>query len=227
VDAAVRGRGIEVLNFGFPGNNWAEHVKTLERRILRLRPDFVLLQWGINDIELDRDVLARPKIPLLLPSPAVHEWFSDRSAFYTILNAQWNRFQVRHQAGESYPAYMTRLYSDPNSEGAVRAEMLMRGFIELARKRGAGVGILLFPDPADSLGEDYPYRFLHDRVLETCVKEQIECVDLLPRLALVEDRRTLWASPLDSHPSGLANQIAAQEILATFARKWGHDRAGL
>ncbi len=43
---AVRGRGIEVLNVGFPGNNWTEHVQTLERRVLRLRPDVVLLQWG-------------------------------------------------------------------------------------------------------------------------------------------------------------------------------------
>jgi hypothetical protein len=224
VSAAVAGRGIEVLNFGFPGNNWNEHVKTLDRRILRLRPDFVLLQWGINDIELDRDVLARPRIPLLVPRPALHDWLSDHSAFYTILNAQWNRYQVRRQVGESYTAYMTRLYSDPNSEGAVHAETQMRRFIELCRNRGVDVGILLFPDGAESLGDDYPFRFLHDRVLAICKDEQIQCVDLLPRLAQVPDRWSLWASPLDAHPSALANHIAAQEILATFAKTWGHDR---
>jgi hypothetical protein len=227
VGEAVRGRGIEVLNFGFPGHNWDDHVKTLERRILRLRPAFVLLQWGINDVELDRDVNRRPAIPSLLPHAPLHGWLSDNSAFYTIMNAQWNRFQVRRQVGESYTGYLTRLYSDPNSEGAVHAEAQMRRFVELCRKRGAGVGILLFPDAAESLGDGYPFRFLHDRLLEDCKKEGIECVDLLPRLAQVEDRFTLWASPLDAHPSSLANQIAAEEILATFARSWGFDHSGV
>jgi hypothetical protein len=97
----------------------------------------------------------------------------------------------------------------------------MRRFLELCRSGGVGVGLVLFPDAAVSLGADYAYRFLHERTLATCAAEGVPCVDLLPRFAAVSDRFTLWASPLDAHPSVLANQIAADAILATFAPRWG------
>ena len=221
VGAAVHDRGIEVLNFGYPGNNWPEHVKTLERRVLRLRPDYVLLQWGTNDVELDRDVAGRPLVPPLIGRRDWHEAFYRQSALYTLLNAQWIRLQLTRQMGDTYPAYMARLYGDARSDGAVQADALMRRFLELCRSRGVGVGIVLFPDAAVSLGADYAYRFLHERTLATCAAEGVPCVDLLPRFAAVSDRLTLWASPLDAHPSILANQIAADEILATFAPHWG------
>ena len=220
--AALRPRGIEVLNFGFPGNNWPEHVKTLERRILRLRPDFVLLQWGINDVELDSDVAARPLAPPLIANRAWHDALHERSALYTMLNAQWVRTQLTREMGDAYPGYMTRLYADPGSPGAVQAATLMRRFIALARARNVGVGVLLFPDATVSLGPDYPYRFLHERVQAICDDEHTPCVDLLPRLAVIPDRFTLWASSLDAHPSILANQIAAQAIEQTLAPQWGH-----
>ena len=221
VGAAVHNRGIEVLNFGYPGNNWPEHVKTLERRVLRLRPDYVLLQWGTNDVELDRDVAGRPLVPPLIGRRDWHEALYRQSALYTLLNAQWIRLQLTRQMGDTYPAYMARLYGDARSDGAVQADALMRRFLELCRSRGVGVGLVLFPDAAVSLGADYPYRFLHARTLATCAAEGVTCVDLLPRFAAVSDRLTLWASPLDAHPSILANQIAADEILATFAPHWG------
>ena len=218
---ALRPRGIEVLNLGFPGNNWPEHVKTLERRVLRLKPDFVLLQWGTNDVELDRDVAGRPAIPPILPNGALHESLYRVSALYTMLNAQWIRVQLMRQMGDTYQGYMARLYGDPQSEGAVRAAALMRRFIELCRSRGIGVGIVMFPDAGVSLGAGYPYRFLHERVQAICVEQAVQCVDLLPAFAPVEGRHALWASPLDSHPNALANRLAASEILAAFAPAWG------
>lgn len=219
--AALHDRDIEVLNFGFPGNNWPEHVKTLERRVLRLRPDFVLLQWGTNDVELGRDVAGRPRIPPLVRNRAWHEWLYSQSALYTMLNAQWIRLQLTRAMGDTYPGYMRRLYADPASDGAVQAAALMRRFIELCVSRGVGVGLVLFPDAAVSFGDDYPYRFLHDRVLAICAEKGIQCLDLLPVLARVPDRRTLWVTPLDSHPSPLANRIAADEIRRAFGPAWG------
>lgn len=220
LDAALRTRGVEVLNFGFPGNNWPEHVTTLERRVLRLRPNFVLLQWGINDIERDQDVAKRPALPPLIPSRSLHEALYARSALYTLLNAQWTRLQVARQMGDTYANYMTRLYADPQSEGSLLAASFARRFVELCRERGVPVGIVMFPDAGVDLGADYPYVFLHERTLALCTEQGIPCVDLLPQYRLVENRQSLWASPLDSHPSALANQIAADAIMATWAARW-------
>ena len=58
--AALSERRVQVLNFGFPGNNWPDHVATLERRVLRLKPDFVVLQWDTNDVEIEIEGVSRP-----------------------------------------------------------------------------------------------------------------------------------------------------------------------
>ena len=53
--------GYEVLNFGAPGANTPQHLYTLRARVLPADPDFVLLQWFVNDIEGD-SVEGRPLI---------------------------------------------------------------------------------------------------------------------------------------------------------------------
>lgn len=221
IGAALGGRGIEVLNFGFPGNNWPEHVRTLERRVLRLRPDFVLLQWGTNDVELDGDVKRRPMVVHPVADRARHEWLLARSALYGLIDAQWTRLRPWTTRPEAYDVYMMRLYGDAASPGAVQAETLMRRFLGLCRERGVGVGLVLVPDAAVSLGADYPYRVLHERVAAICTETGVSCPDLLPVFAQVPNRFTLWVSPLDSHPSIVANEMIADAVLRTFAESWG------
>ncbi len=99
--ARPRHRGAQ---FRLSRQQLAEHVKTLERRVLRLRPDFVLLQWGTNDVELDRDVAGRPLVPPLIGRRDWHEALYRHSALYTLLNAQWIRLQLTRQMGDTYPA---------------------------------------------------------------------------------------------------------------------------
>jgi len=41
----------------------------------------------------------------------------------------------------------------------------MHRFADLCRERGVGLGIVLVPDAAVPLGDDYPYRFMHDQTL--------------------------------------------------------------
>lgn len=216
----LRDRGVEVLNFGFPGNNWPEHVRTLETRVLRLRPDFVLLQWGSNDIELDRDVAGRPRIPPIITNRARHEWVYEHSALYTIVNARWIGYRLQQAMGDTYDRYLARLYSDPGSEGARDADRLMRRVIALCRERHVGLGLVLVPDAAVPLGDDYPYRFMHDQVHGICRAEGVACEDLLPDFAALPDRYVLWVTPLDSHPSVRANRMIADRIMTAFAAGW-------
>ena len=56
-----------------PGNNTPHHLETLRSRVLPRIPDFVLLQWFVNDIEGD-DLAGRPRHGTLAPHPAVHRW---------------------------------------------------------------------------------------------------------------------------------------------------------
>lgn len=223
VGDALAGRRVEVLNFGVPGNNWPEHVALLEKRVLRLRPDFVLLQWGTNDVELDADIRRRPLPEHPVANREWHEWLLARSAFYILLDSRWPALTPWRPQPEPYESYMARLYADPASDGARQAEALMRRFIALCRERGVEVGLVLVPDSGVDLGAGYPYRFLHDRVAALCRDLAVPCRDLLPAFSAVPDRFGLWVSPFDSHPSVLANRLIADEVLAGFAPGWGHS----
>jgi hypothetical protein len=57
-------------------------------------------------------------------------------------------------------------------------------------------------------------------VLATCDEMQLTCIDLREDFAAIKDRRTLWASRLDHHPSARANAIAAEKILTTYSGLW-------
>jgi hypothetical protein len=84
---------IEVLNFGTAGANTPEHLATVSKLLPEVHPDFVLLQWYVNDVE-DDDSAGRPRSSPLMPIRAWHNWLNDHSALYTIANMQWAETQV-------------------------------------------------------------------------------------------------------------------------------------
>jgi hypothetical protein len=120
----------------------------------------------------------------------------------------------------SYPDYLKRRLGDPQSEDSRKDRAALERLIALCRSRGIAVGMVLFPDAGYELGPEYPFAYLHERVLEICHSERIVCVDLWPEFAKVKDRRTLWVNPLDHHPSAQANMIAAVAILNAFGESW-------
>lgn len=205
---------VQVLNFGMPGNNTPQHNATIRHDVLRLAPDFILIQWFVNDVEGDNST-GRPSFSNVMPVSALHEQLYRKSALYTLLNMRWTQFQAERSGG-TYDEYMTRRFSDPQGEGARADRDAMLALTNVVRKAGIRFGFVLFPDSGFDLGDRYPFTFLHERELAFCAEQKLPCVDLRPAFAQIPDRRKLWVNRLDHHPSALANQIAALEILKTF-----------
>jgi hypothetical protein len=210
---------IEVLNFGQPGANTPEHRHLVEALLPRIHPDFVLLQWYINDVE-DDDSSGRPTFIPLLPIRRLHNWLNDASALYTVMNMQWAELQVALGMTISYQDYLKRRLADPNSRDSLADASELSALIAACRQQHVPLGIVLFPDTASSPGADYPFGYLHDRVLATCDAQHLTCLDLRKDFSLVKERQSLWASRLDHHPSARANAIAAERILETYSQKW-------
>lgn len=208
----------EVLNFGTGGANTSYHLEVLHKHVLPASPDFVLLQWYVNDIEGD-DTSGRPRPNNLLP-PGPHRWLNRRSALYVLANLRWAELQFAMGWYPSFAQYLEARAGDPNSADARRDDRLLREFIATAHSRGVGVGMVLFPDTGVPLDASYPYAYLHDRVLQICAQTGIDCVDLRRDFAAVKDRQSLWVSPFDHHPSAKANQLAALKILDVFRPRW-------
>ncbi|HUQ86353.1 MAG TPA: SGNH/GDSL hydrolase family protein [Vicinamibacterales bacterium] len=216
---------IEVLNFGASGANTPEHRTMVEHLLGTVNPDFVLLQWYVNDVE-DDDSVHRPTFHSLMPIRGLHNWLNDVSALYTVANMQWAHTQVALGMTRSYETYLKDRLGDPNSHDSQidRAELL--DLIARCRRAGVPLGIVLFPDTAVALGEQYPFGYLHERVLDICRAQDLTCIDLRSDFALVKDHRLLWANRLDHHPSALANEIAAERMLETYSKQWAAPPPG-
>ena len=81
----------EVLNFGRPGTETIDHVEILKNIVLDVQPNYVLLQWFINDVEGHSGV--RPQPWRLLPSDILTSLLHSHSALYYLLNTQsFNQF---------------------------------------------------------------------------------------------------------------------------------------
>lgn len=208
---------IEILNFGEGGANTPQHAKRVEELVGTISPDFILLQWYVNDME-DDDVTGRPSFRPLIPP--LHDWLDSRSALYSVANMKWGEMQVRLGWSRSYADYLNERLLNPRSHDAQEDARLLQGLIDSSKKAGVEIGMVLFPDMAAPLDGNYPFGYLHDRVLARCERNKLTCVDLREDFALVKDHRQLWANRFDHHPSARANEIAAERILATFAAKW-------
>ena len=210
---------IEVLNFGRAGANTPEHLGLVEHLLPQINPDFVLLQWYVNDSE-DDDTSGRPTFRPLLPIRSLDNWLSERSALYTVANMQWAESQVAAGMTVSYVDYLSRRLADPNSHDSRLDRQLLNELVALCKKQNVGIGIVLFPDTAAPIDARYPFGYLHQRVLDVCAEQGITCLDLREDFSLVADRKSLWANRLDHHPSARANAIAAERILETYSQKW-------
>jgi hypothetical protein len=210
---------LEVLNFGAGGANTPEHRTLVARLLAGNQPDFILLQWYVNDVE-DDDTTGRPAFTPLMPFRPLADRLGPSSALYTVANAKWAETQVALGMTHSYAEHLDRRLRDPNSANSQADRHLLLDLIAQCNKFGVPIGIVLFPDLAGDLGENYPFAYLHERILDICRDQELTCLDLRKDFSLVKDRRLLWANRLDHHPGALPNEIAAVKIFETYSRQW-------
>lgn len=216
----------EVLNFGKPGAESDSHVTILQNIVLKMNPNFILLQWYINDFE-SRDKSRRPKMIPLLPSSTLHHLLHKSSALYYLINQQWNILQTTLDLVPSYSEYMFEQFGDPKSPPSRQAVRALKNFVRLCKNQKISLGIVLFPHLMLLGSNDvYPYNYLHERVLRLCDQEKITCTDLRSTLAPYMGGVNLWVNRFDAHPGSLANRLAAEHIMETFGESWLSEPLG-
>lgn len=213
------GPNFEILNFGRPGAETVDELQILREHVLPARPDFVLLQWFVNDVEGashgDRPV----PIPLV-PSWRVASWLHRHSALYYVVNRPWIETQVRVGLVESYRENMERRFGNPRSPASLAALAALESFAGEVHEAGVPMAIAVFPELSQlGLGQDR-WAFLIDRLLAFCVDRAVSCIDLRPVLAPYGKGKALWANRLDSHPGPLAHRLAARAILEHLGLAW-------
>jgi hypothetical protein len=225
LEAELNGRkyGYEVLNFGKAGAETVDEIKILRKVIDHVDPDFVLLQWHINDFE-GHDKSRRPKSYPLLPSDKLNKYLRGLSAFYFLANIQWQNIQSIFRSSGSYETYMLQRFGDPELEDSKIASSQLTEFIDLCQKHNIPLGIVLYSEVGVIKGTEYPFGFLYERVVSLSQQKGVVCLDLRADFSpYTKDKREckkLYVNRLDSHPSPLRNRIAAASIMRKFGPIW-------
>lgn len=202
----------EVLNFGRFGAETVHHLQMLKKDVLNLRPDFILLQWFVNDVE-GADKTGRPSPIIIFP-----RGFRENSAFLSLFHDLLMSLQEQVGLTESYEDYMVRKFSDPSSRASEEAQQALAAFMDVSRENGIPVGIVLFDR---FISQDSQLGFLLDRTLVFCEARSIQCLDLRGTFEPYMGNRVLWANWGDRHPSPFAHGLAAESILEEFGEAWG------
>ena len=173
--------------------------------VLPVSPDYVFLQWFVNDVE-GHEKFKGPRHYRLFPSDFLEGYLHTHSALYFIINSNWKRLQVAHGLKTSYRDYMEEPFGASNNVDSLAANIALKDFFRPLQIRGIPIGVVIFPRLVEVEGvvDNYHFGFLIHRVVETCRQQKVPCLDLRPILASVSPASKLWGNRLDAHPERLA-----------------------
>jgi len=214
-------RRFEVLSFGVPGADTGRELQVARDLVLRFEPDFLLLQWYVNDPMLNDDTglaSGRSLVPPGLARP-----LRRYSAAFYLVELGWGRLQQALGLRRGFAAYMRQRFGDASAEDWSAAAASLSAFASLCRERALDCGMVLFPQLA---GDGAALGFLHDRVLAVCERVGLPCVDLRDVLLGAGEPRELWVNRFDAHPGPRAHALAAEALARELGPLWIRDAAG-
>ncbi len=210
----------EAVSFGETGADTNREVDILQQAVWRTDPDFVLLEWYVNDLE-NGDHLERPQPYVLLPGDGRLGTATHGSLLRALLEQEFATLQERLGLTETYPEYMNRLFGDTASPHWQAAAHELHRFIAECRAHRTPVAIALFPHLSAGLSTGaYEFADLHDQVLEICREESVPCVDLRATFTPYRDYLSLWVNRFDAHPNARAHRLAGERILEVLGPLW-------
>ena len=202
--AAPAGLQVEAINTGVPAFNTEAERQLLAARGLDYQPDLVIVHFVLNDIEQN---LARqgPKLEFFREYTAVYNR-PDRLARYSQLwGLARQTYQRRVEGGRYLQASLHSYLDDPSRFEAMWASL--QGIRDLCRERHVALLVAVFPFLVQ-LDADYPFRPIHQRLVERCQRAGIPVLDLYHAFK-GQRGPELWVHPVDQHPNETAHAIAA------------------
>jgi lysophospholipase L1-like esterase len=211
---------IEIINTGIAGQDIIQHNRYLANFVLALKPDFVLYQWFINDMNTTYDDLSVFMAPPLIPNAKWHKILMERSVLYFLLQRTWGQIRTQWGLQRNVNEYLTGKFSDPKSKNSLAANAQLNKLLNRLKQENIPHGIVLFPS-LDTKMSGYQLGFLHQQVLDVCKEHEIGCLDLRQAYSKYDNQiKDLWANIFDHHPSALAHRVAAEEIVDFYGDEW-------
>ena len=213
LETRVRALGIghfEVWNWSRRGWNTEAQWRSLQRRILELEPDLILLGYMLNDPQPrsgkhDRAAFGlQPRQPASAPGRWIH---GHSQLFQRVYDGLENR-----RIHGRFADYYTYLHSAENPSREAQEEAL-RSWAGRTQELGIPMVVVVFPVFTTEMGDSYPYGEVHELVIEQVERLGLRGLDLQPVYSEVQPVRLPVEPFLDRHPNELAHRMAADAIL--------------
>jgi hypothetical protein len=212
-------------NFGVGGYNTGQSLGVLERTVLRMRPDLVVLCYVLNDAEptlffLDpqlREPVRRPR--------AIERTFQNRppdTGLYSLRVTQllWRAISVREQRTRT-EAFYRGLY-EPEAKAWRDTRRALQRMAALTAAEQIPLLVMIFP-LLHQLDDRHPYTNLYEQVSAVVLEAGADALSLFPSFK-GRDGEELWVHPTDQHPNEEAHLIAARRLASHLAADPGFQR---
>lgn len=199
LDAGGAAGHYEVLNLGVMGFDTAHEVALLREVGLAFSPDLVILCYTLND--------AQPVAPRSQRPPAPRPGARTPSLLLAHVFARLENRRLRQRAIANAHAHHR-----PGAPGWRRVQRALVEARALAREHDFALALMIFPVMWE-LGDDYPYRDIHETVAAAAARLGLPVLDLAPAFR-GEDGVSLWVHPSNQHPNERAHAIAARALHA-------------
>jgi lysophospholipase L1-like esterase len=196
-------RRVEVVACAVTGWATKDEINFYRYFAHKFEPDVVIVSYVLNDIASSAEVDFWNEF---------REQYENRALRHSYLASfVWARIAYRTHARR----YVEDMVADAIANedlGNESCEYLSLGK-QISEMIGARYAVAVFPFMF-RLDERYPFKPVHDRVVQYCRTNGIEVVDLFEAYE-GHNARDLWVHPSDQHPNENGHLIAAR-ALATF-----------
>ncbi len=122
----------------------------------------------------------------------------------------WLYLRVIASRNTGAQSYYENLRQSYESEPWAKVRELLKGLHQQCKEQGVDFRMVIFPFVRD-VGDAYPFRAAHTRIVEFCRTEKIPVLDLEPVFRPHASEK-LVVSRFDAHPNERAHAIAAEAI---------------
>jgi len=191
------------INTAVNGHATEAQVETFVTLGLNFEPDFVILEYNLNDAGTDAEFFR-----LLDGARAEYQsgWL-NHSRFLGL--ATW--VLKRQRDSTRYLRMTQESYEPPGSEGWNLAQESLLRLRDECRSRNLPLLVTIWPF-LYRLSGDYPFNEAHATIENFCESSEIPVLDLLPSFT-GRNEEDLWVHFSDQHPNEIANAIAAEALL--------------
>ena len=195
------------------------HRRALERYGEELRPDVIIYQWYVNDLEVDGSL--RPRRYRLWRRSDIHRVLVRHSYFWFFVDNRLDAFLPGPPA--SYSDYILETFGrDTAAWERFRSEFV--SWAERARALTPHVVVLLYP-AADEVRGFWPGA-VHERVGDLAARQGLTVVDFIQRCdEWCDDFGAMYASPYDRHPNENVHRRLAEVLRDVVAPLLAADEA--